>query len=415
MSAFAVIARIFIVGTIFILIDYYSFQAVKVLLENTSGTTRKVVTHAWWSVTAFFVTTFIAGGIWSFETWNPHFRTYVQAFFVLALFTKLVISLFMFVDDGRRVALAISNFWRATPVDYTSRSRFLATAGVLMGGIPFLTLSYGMLRNMYRYTLHTADVKIKNLADGLDGLRIVQISDIHSGSFTAKEPLNHAIEMINAQNADIVVFTGDLVNNVATEIVEYIDVFSQIKAKHGVFSILGNHDYGDYVRWDSEEAKLKNLADLADNHKKMGWDLLRNENRILKINDAELALIGVENFSAKLQFPKLGRLADSYKGTENVATKILLSHDPSHWDYEVNTKFSDIDLTLSGHTHGFQFGIEIPGYIKWSPSQYAYKQWGGLYRAGEQMLYVNRGFGCLGYPGRVGILPEITLLTLRKA
>jgi len=220
--------------------------------------------------------------------------------------------------------------------------------------------------------------------------------------------------MVNKCKPDLVLFTGDLVNSRSEEINDYFDIFNKVEARFGVYSVLGNHDYGDYTQWPSDEAKKANFHDMIQAHKTLGWDLLMNENRLLKVGDANLSLIGVENYSALRQFPKYGDLKKAYSGTDGADLKILMSHDPSHWDLEINTKYKDIALTLAGHTHGFQFGIEIPGWIKWSPSQYMYKEWAGLYKEANQYLYVNRGLGFLGYPGRVGILPEITELTLRR-
>ena len=247
-----------------------------------------------------------------------------------------------------------------------------------------------------------------------DGLKIVQISDIHTGSFTRKEPVKGAIDLINQQQADLVFFTGDLVNSVASEVDNFLDVFNQIKSQYGVFSILGNHDYGDYVRWESAEAKHQNFEKLKDTHQHLGWDLMMNEHRIVEVKGEKVAVIGVENYSAHPRFPKYGDLEKAHKGTEVAVLKLLLSHDPTHWDDEVTRKFEDIAVTFSGHTHGFQFGLEIPGWIQWSPVKYVYKQWAGLYQNGSQYLYVNRGLGFLGYPGRVGILPEITVIELKK-
>jgi predicted MPP superfamily phosphohydrolase len=224
-----------------------------------------------------------------------------------------------------------------------------------------------------------------------------------------------SVEMINELKPDIVFFTGDLVNSKAEEMDDYIDIFDKIEAPHGVYSILGNHDYGDYHRWPNEEEKQANFENLKDQHKKLGWKLLLNEHVQVNIGDSTLGVIGVENYSASNRFHKYGDMAKSVDGMSPSDVKILLSHDPSHWTDQIITNYSDVDLTLSGHTHGFQFGVEIPGYIKWSPAQYMYKQWAGLYQKGRQYLYVNRGLGFLGYPGRVGILPEITFLTLNKA
>jgi predicted MPP superfamily phosphohydrolase len=249
----------------------------------------------------------------------------------------------------------------------------------------------------------------------LIGYKIVQISDIHSGSFFLKEPVKNSVQMINGLNPDIVVFTGDLVNSKTNEVEEYLDVFDKIISKQGVFSTTGNHDYGDYSEWPDEDAKKKNFQDLKDAHKKMGWDLLMNEHRIIDVKGAKIGLLGVENYSAIARFPRYGKLDQAYANLPKTDVNILLSHDPSHWDFQIRPEYPDIDLTLSGHTHGFQFGIEIPGWFRWSPSQYMYKQWAGLYQEGKQFLYVNRGLGFLGYPGRVGILPEITCITLKSA
>jgi predicted MPP superfamily phosphohydrolase len=214
------------------------------------------------------------------------------------------------------------------------------------------------------------------------------------------------------QKADIIFFTGDLVNNEATETEPFIEILSRVKAPMGVFSTLGNHDYGDYKTWESPEAKVKNLQDLKDIHAQLGWKLMMNEHVALKKGDDEIALIGIENWGGNLNFPKYGDMKKAHAGTEKYPVKLLLSHDPSHWEMQVRKDYKDVDITFSGHTHGFQFGIEIPGWIKWSPSQFVYKQWAGLYQQGDQKLYVNRGFGFLGYPGRVGIMPEITVLEL---
>jgi predicted MPP superfamily phosphohydrolase len=269
-----------------------------------------------------------------------------------------------------------------------------------------------MLRNAYRFQLRHTKISIDRLPEALSGLKIVQISDIHSGSFLYPESVQKAVEIINQQHADLIFFTGDLVNNTADEVIPLLPILSKIKATYGVFSILGNHDYGDYVRWDSPEKKQENLNQLKRYHKELGWQLLTNANRIVSIHGKQIGIVGVENYSTHMRFPKYGNLQASFSGIENTHLKLLLSHDPSHWAHEVITQFKDIAITFSGHTHGFQFGVEIPGIIQWSPIQYVYKQWAGLYKNGNQMLYVNRGLGHLGYPGRVGILPEITLIEL---
>ncbi len=242
-------------------------------------------------------------------------------------------------------------------------------------------------------------------------MRIVHISDIHSGSFNNKSAVQKGVDHILQLKPDLILFTGDLVNNKADEMVEYKEVFQKLQAPMGVYSTLGNHDYGDYVQWDSETAKKQNLERLKETHREMGWNLLLNEHVVLEKEGQQIGLLGVENWSNKARFPKYGKLDKAYEGTANLPFKILMSHDPSHWDAEVRKSYQDIDLMLAGHTHGMQFGVELP-WFKWSPVQYVYKQWAGLYEEEKQKLYVNRGFGFIGYPGRVGILPEITLLEL---
>jgi predicted MPP superfamily phosphohydrolase len=275
----------------------------------------------------------------------------------------------------------------------------------------FTTLIYGY-SNKYNYKVKNIQLTYDNLPAGFKGIKILQISDIHSGSFMDKKAVQHGVDMILAQNADIILFTGDLVNDKATEMKEYMDVFNQLKAPMGVYSTLGNHDYGDYVSWPNGGiTKAQNLENVKKLHGELGWRLLMNEHVILKRNGDEIALLGIENWSAKARFPKHGRMDLAYPGTEKYPFKILMSHDPSHWDAQVKPDYSDIDLTLSGHTHGMQFGIEIPGF-KWSPVQYMYQEWAGLYEDAKQKLYVNRGFGFIGYPGRVGIMPEITVIEL---
>ena len=246
-----------------------------------------------------------------------------------------------------------------------------------------------------------------------DGIRIVQLSDIHSGSFFDKKAVQGGIEMVLGEKPDMVFFTGDLVNNETKEVKEYFDLFSKVKAPKGVYSVLGNHDYGDYKSWSSPTAKRKNLQDMLDAHQQLGWNLLLNENRYIEEGGDKLAVIGVENWGAG-RFSKYGKLGQAYVNTEEGAVKLLLSHDPSHWDAQVRPDYPDIDLMFAGHTHGFQFGVEI-GNFKWSPSKYIYKQWADMYQEKHQYLYVNRGFGFLGFPGRIGIYPEITLVELKRA
>lgn len=395
-------------------IDLYAFQAFRVVMQGWSATARLVCTVVYWSAPVFAIVLMLIGDLTPFPQTNKAVFTILRTLVVIAYLSKFMILPILLLDDLRRlVVAAIGKFGADKPLDI-SRSRFLSQFGILLSGIPLFSLTYGMVRNPYRYKIFRETIKIENLPAELEGLKIVQISDIHSGSFTFKEPVLHSIELINELNADLVFFTGDLVNNIADEMEDFLDVFDKIRPKIGIFSVLGNHDYGDYVQWNSREAKQANLDKLKGIHKQMGWDLLMNEHRMLDIKGHRVAIIGVENYSALARFPKYGDLQQAYQGCENAALKLLLSHDPTHWDLQVNKMFPDIDITFSGHTHGFQFGVEIPGF-KWSPAQFLYKQWAGLYQQGKQYLYVNRGLGFIGYPGRVGILPEVTVVELQKS
>jgi predicted MPP superfamily phosphohydrolase len=291
-----------------------------------------------------------------------------------------------------------------------SRSAFLSWLGLGVGSTLFGSLLWGFT-NKYRYQIERLKLSFENLPEAFKGLKIVHISDIHSGSFTDTKAVHHGIEKILNEKPDIILFTGDLVNDKADEMHDYKEIFSQLKAPLGVFSTLGNHDYGDYHTWPSAESKIENLERLKKIHGEMGWRLLLNEHVTLEKDGQQVALIGIENWGAKGNFSKYGKMDTAYNGADKYPFKILMSHDPSHWDAEVRPKYGDVDLMLSGHTHGMQFGLEIPGF-RWSPVQYMYKKWAGLYEEGKQKLYVNRGFGFIGYPGRVGILPEITVIEL---
>ena len=383
--------------------------------ETWSETPRLILYGIYWLIPLVAITTLVAASISDVSTWNKEVFSVLRAVLMIAYFGKFLVVLILLVDDLRRLFLEAYQAIASDASIDKSRSRFLSQVAVFVGTIPFFMLTYGVFRNRYRYKVFKETVKVEDLPASLEGLKILQISDIHSGSFTQKEPVKAAIELINQQEADLVFFTGDLVNNLAQEMQPFLDVFNKIKAKYGVFSITGNHDYGDYIRWESIEDKKQNFQNFIQTHKELGWDLLLNENRILEIENEKVAIIGVENYSASPRFSKYGNLTQAYEGAEGAALKLLLSHDPTHWQNEVIQKFKDIAVTFSGHTHGLQFGIEIPGWFKWSPAKFVYKEWAGLYASGKQYLYVNRGFGFLGYPGRVGILPEITVLELTKA
>jgi predicted MPP superfamily phosphohydrolase len=296
-----------------------------------------------------------------------------------------------------------------------SRLKFFSQLAVTFTVIPAVGFLYGMVRGAYKYRVHRVKVPSPNLPPEFHGFKIIQLSDIHVGSFVNDEGLKKAFDIVEQQNADLILFTGDLVNNVATELEGYEEQFKRLKAPHGVYSVLGNHDYGDYVAWPANtNEKAENLEKLKSRQKEFGWKLLMNEHVAIEKNGARIGLLGIENWGGNMRFPRYGKMKEATKGAEAYPFKILMSHDPSHWDMQVLLDYPEIDLTLSGHTHGMQFGIEIPGF-KWSPVKYLYKNWAGLYRKGQQFLYVNRGLGFLGYPGRLGIWPEITVIELQKA
>lgn len=319
-------------------------------------------------------------------------------------FAKFLGSLIFLTGDIARIVQLIGGA-------SVARSSVFSWIGIIAGGTLFGLLVYGF-GNKYRYQVKRVKLNYDSLPASFAGLKIVHISDIHSGSFTNKEAVIQGVNKIMEEEPDLILFTGDMVNNVADEMKDYMDVFNRLNAPLGVYSVLGNHDYGDYVQWKSAEEKEANLERLKQVHHSLGWRLLMNEHVVLEKGDDKIAVIGIENWSAKARFPKYGDLKTAYEGSEAHPFKILMSHDPSHWKAEVVEKYPDIDLMLAGHTHGMQFGLEIAGF-KWSPVQHVYKEWAGLYENAAQKLYINRGFGFLGYPGRVGILPEITVLELR--
>jgi uncharacterized protein len=399
-----------------VLIDLYVFQSLKLVTSTLSPKWRFGIHTAYWSFTAAAVILFLVIPYVQFESIPKFIRIYVIAILFGFFIAKFIAMIFFLVDDVRRIlqwgGLKTYQLVKGEngATDSISRSLFLSWLGIGVGGGLFGTLLYGF-GNKYRYRVEKVKLSFKNLPESFKGLKIVQISDIHSGSLDDHAAVEKGIQKILNLQPDIIFFTGDLVNNTASEMEDKISLFSAIKAPMGVYSIFGNHDYGDYVQWPSAEAKKENLEKLKKVHADLGWKLLLNENIAIEKNGEQIALIGIENWGARANFSKYGNLKKAYQGAEPHPFKILLSHDPSHWEAEVCKDFTDIDLMLSGHTHGMQFGVEIPGF-RWSPVQYVYRQWGGLYKKSNQHLYVNRGFGFLGYPGRVGILPEITYIEL---
>jgi uncharacterized protein len=406
----------FILAGLMILLDLYVFQIIKTI-SGGSHRTRSIIFTSYWIISIAALIVLFILPLLHLDNYSRGVRSTVFAVIIGLFLAKLIASVFFLVDDIRRGIqwLVGKIFFSNTEGEQIeegkiSRSLFLSWLGLGVGGTLFGSLLLGF-SNKYNYKVKKLRLKYANLPTSFKGLKVVQISDIHSGSFTNKSAVQKGVNSILQLKPDLILFTGDLVNNKSDEMQDYMDVFSQLKAPMGVYSTLGNHDYGDYAQWPSLEAKKQNLEQLKQVHAQLGWRLLMNENVILEKNGEQITVIGVENWSSKARFPKYGDLPKAYAGTQNIPFKILMSHDPSHWDGEVLSKYKDIDLMLAGHTHGMQFGVEIP-WLKWSPVQYVYRQWAGLYEQGNQKLYVNRGFGFIGYPGRVGILPEITFFEL---
>jgi predicted MPP superfamily phosphohydrolase len=408
--------RLFIILGIILLAEYYAFIVVRSSLRSFSPVWRNTLTGLYLALTVMSWLGFL---LFRQINWAgfPHLVRNMYIAIVLGFVVgKILIMLVMLIDDLRRLftwligSLAYRNTATGDATGGIARSEFLKRTALVLGGLSLLGFTYG-IRNRYNYHVRRVKLSFANLPEAFKGLRVVQISDIHTGSFDDHSAVAHGIDRVMDQKPDLILFTGDLVNNHSIEVDEkYQEIFSRLKAPMGVFSTLGNHDYGDYVQWPSHQAKIDNLENLKRIHASMGWKLLMNEHVELTRGNDKIALLGIENWSAKANFPKYGDMRKAFEGLpeKNIPFKILMSHDPSHWHAQVVPQYGDVDLTLSGHTHGMQFGIDTKWY-KWSPVQYMYNEWAGLYTAGKQQLYVNRGFGFLGYPGRLGVLPEITL------
>lgn len=409
--------RVFIIGLLLLLVDWYFYQAIITVLKESSAFRKSASAYIYWGFTIFTFLLFLTPSFISLADWPKYIRVYLFALVIMVAVSKIIGSLFLATDDIIRLFRWVGSYFTTKTeivvenAHSISRLKFLSQIALGMTALPLAGFIYGMVRGAFDYKVHPIKVTLPNLPSSFNGLKIIQISDIHSGSFVSTAHLEEAVKIIEREKPDLIFFTGDLVNDRASETDLYIEVLSKIKAPLGVFSTLGNHDYGDYVSWGSPEAKAENLNNLKNVHAQVGWKLLMNEHIPIKIGEDEIAIIGIENWGGSFHFPKYGDLKKAHSGTEKYPVKLLLSHDPSHWDLQVKEDYKDIDITFSGHTHGGQFGIEIPGF-RWSPSQYAYKQWAGLYSHQDQHLYVNRGLGFLGYPGRVGISPEITVMEL---
>ncbi|MGS2727438.1 metallophosphoesterase [Psychroserpens sp. BH13MA-6] len=395
---------------IYIVTSVYAFQAIKTI--SKSNVIQYIFIGVAVLIAGNFIYQFLVGS--EGRVLSPS-KSYAFGFLLAFMSFNLVVIPILIGEDIIRAVLGLYDRLVTTKETFylPSRRKFISQIAVGLAAIPFASLLYGMYRGKYRFRVLEYALHFEDLPEAFDGYRITQISDIHSGSFDNRKKIAYGIDLINQQASDVIMFTGDMVNNKADEMLPWADLFSQLKAKDGVYSILGNHDYGDYIDWPSPDAKAQNLADLAHIQKTMGYDLLLNESRYIERDGQRIAIVGVENWG-KGGFKKAGDLKKAAEAISPDDFKILLSHDPSHWDECVLHDDYHYHLTLSGHTHGMQFGIEIPGWVKWSPVKWRYKHWAGMYEQFNKYLNVNRGFGYLGYPGRVGIWPEVTVITLKK-
>ncbi|PCJ65968.1 MAG: metallophosphatase [Bacteroidetes bacterium] len=402
---------------IFFALDFYVFQGYKLLTKKWFPSQTVLLNFVYWAIPVVLILTIIATMIWSPNPSKSKVLMWSASILFGLFIAKAAWLVFMIIDDVVRLVKYSGSAIQTSPTVKTiTRSEFIVTSGALVAGTLFGSLVYGIAKGAHNYQVHNKILKLKNLPNAFKGFKIVQISDVHSGSFWSKDGVKRGIQMILDQKPDVIFFTGDLVNSTSNEFDSFKAIFSELKAEYGVFSVLGNHDYGDYHQWPDKNGvtKEQNLQKLKDHQLDMGWNLLVNENSIIEKDGEQLAILGVENWSAHKRFPKYGDLSKAYKGVEHIENKLLLSHDPSHWRAEVLKDYPAIDAMFAGHTHGMQFGIDTK-YYKWSPVKYTYPEWADLYEEKGQYLYVNRGFGYLGYPGRVGFLPEITVFELEPA
>jgi predicted MPP superfamily phosphohydrolase len=407
-----------IIAGISLLLDWYVFSGLKTLTTGwQSARMRWLFTWGYLIISLVVIVLFLVG-LSSFTTAKgmTPYHEYTLSIFITLFITKIFFVLVLSLGDLSRFIYGIvhnitKSGTKTNEPFFPTRRKFVSEVAVLVAAFPFTEFLYAMIQGKYDYKVHRQTIYFDELPEAFDGFTITQISDIHSGSFDNTHAVQKGINLANAQKSDLFVFTGDLVNNAAWEIEQYIDNFKQLKAPYGQFSILGNHDYGDYIMWNSDAEKAANLEKLKQHHKELGYRLLMNENVVLEKDGQKISLIGVQNWGRG--FIQLGDLDKALQGVDKNAFKILLSHDPTHWEEKVRFNTTDIHLTLAGHTHGAQFGVETAGF-RWSPVQYKYLDWAGLAHHNNRYLYVNRGFGFLAFSGRLGIWPEITVITLKK-
>ena len=396
-------------SVIFIAVEVYAFQTFKVLTKD------KFYRWIWIVISVLvYIPFFIVFLTYSRAEGQTKGFQYAFSLLLVFLLPKVILLVTMFGEDVYRVLVKGFRIIGNSEVkSMPGRRKFIAQLALGIAAIPFASFLYGVTKGKYNFKVLKYELEFEDLPDAFDGFTITQISDIHSGSFTDKSKVQYALNLVKEQQSDLLLFTGDIVNNKAEEMDDFIDVFSELKAPFGQYSILGNHDYGDYAEWKTKADKKANFEAIKDIHKKIGFDLLLNESRFIEKDNQKLALVGVENWGKG--WKQAGDLEKASEQVNKEDFKILMSHDPSHWEYQVKNNDFNYHLTLSGHTHGLQMGIEIPGFIKWSPSSFIYKQWAGLYEEFGRYVNVNRGFGFHGFAGRVGIWPEITVIRLKKS
>jgi predicted MPP superfamily phosphohydrolase len=415
---------VLIILSIFIIaFDFYCYKAITGVFKSWKPGTKRLFAIAWWSYSILLLIGVFVSIFITIPSAYLGIRSVILVAFFLTLACKIVFLPFLVIDDIRRLYLKIKRTFQkkedsvktdVSNAEPITRSSFLMKAGLITAAVPLTSLTWGIATGAYDYQVVRKPLILPNLPSAFEGMTLGQISDIHSGSFYNPKAVRGGVELLLAQKPDLIFFTGDLVNDMATEMRDYQDIFSKVKAPLGVYSSLGNHDYGDYhFGKEGSPAKARNLRDVIKTHERMGWDLLMNKHRRLKVDGQEIGILGIENWGMG-RFPKYGRMDLATKDTDDLPVKLLLSHDPSHWRAEVLEKYPQIDAMFSGHTHGMQFGVRTKDF-QWSPVQYIYNEWAGLYTENKQQLYVNVGYGFLGYPGRVGILPEITIFELRRA
>lgn len=413
------VTPLIVITVIMLILEFYVYQGVKAAFPD--GTAKTVSRIVFWLSIAFEVAAivgvfvFFANGLARMSV----FSNGLMGMFFSLFMAKITFVLILFGEDLVRgiqwAGLKIGGLFSdgESHVEMASRRKFLSQLGLVIAAVPFTGFLYGVIKGRYDYRVRNVKLKFDDLPESFDGFRIVQISDVHSGSFDNPGAVQRGLDMLQKQKPDLILFTGDMVNNIAEEIEPYMDMFGNLTAPFGKFSVLGNHDYGEYFQWDSREAKVANLEQLKRNEAAMGFEMLNNRSVQLERNGQTIRLAGVENWGSP-PFPQFGDLEAALSGPGKDEFTVLMSHDPTHWDEQIQDHLQKVHITLSGHTHGMQMGVEIPGF-RWSPVKWRYNRWADLYEHKGQFLYVNRGFGFIGYPGRLGIWPEITVLELQKA